>query len=231
LDEVHVLVGGSDVIHLPSQMTVWTYNHRAESVVPLAGRIWYVFGGQGIEPMALLPFQLPHPGVKPVKEGDLVLKPGDEVSIELELTFDMQETAGSENVSARDQLKKALADAGFNVVDESNKRLVGRTAPGETKEINYRMFGAPFGQTEKTSYTQRVFELELIVNGENVWQRRRVVEAPHIIHLKENETVDQAIDRYMTADTGFFRSTVPSRVLPTAAEKARTSTLSANGIE
>jgi hypothetical protein len=101
---------------------------------------------------------------------------------------------------------------------------------GETKEIAYRMFGAGF-DTKKASYTQRVLELELVVNGESVWKRRRVMDAPFHLQLKENESVDQAINRELAADVGFFRSTVPSRILPTAAEKARTSTLSINGIQ
>src|SRR5690606_6514874 len=71
VDEEHVLVGGQELIHLPSQMTVWTYNHHAETVVPLAGRVWYVLSDMGRESMAILPFKLPHPAVKPVTDKDL----------------------------------------------------------------------------------------------------------------------------------------------------------------
>ena len=116
------------------------------------------------------------------------------------------------------------------MVDNSEKKLIARTLPGETKQVSYRMFGAGF-QTQEASYTQRVFELELMVNGESVWKRRRVMDAPHHIQLKENESLDQAINRGLASDTGFFRSTVPSRILPAAAEKARTSTLSINGMQ
>jgi WD40 repeat protein len=228
LGEEHVLVGGADLIHLPSQMTVWTYQHHAENVVPMGGRVWYVFGNH--EAMAILPFQLPHGAVKPVADSELVLKPGDEVSIQTELSFDMGTDVQGNPVSVQDQLKQALDKAGFQVVDDSAKKLVARTMPGETKEIQYRMFGAGF-QTEKASYTQRVFELELVVDGESVWKRRRVMDAPYHLQLKENESVDQAINRVLAADVGFFRSTVPSRILPTAAEKARTSTLSINGLQ
>lgn len=228
LDEEHVLVGGQELIHLPSQMTIWTYEHNAESVVPLAGRVWYVFGGHGQEAMALLPFKLPHGAVKPVKEEELALKPGDEVSLQLEVSFDMTSPNGE---SADEQLRKALSEAGFKVVENSNKKLVGRAVPGETKEIAYRMFGAGFGEPQKTSYQERVFELELLVDGQSVWKRSRKLGAPYHIQLKQDESVDQAIQRHMAADTGFFRSTVPSRLLPTEAEKARTSRLTINGME
>jgi hypothetical protein len=230
LDEEHVLVGGSNLIHLPSQMTVWNYQHNAESVVQLADRMWYVFAELGGESMALLPFDLPHAAVKPVSDSELVLKPGDEVSIQTELSFDLGQDPQGNPISVQDQLTTALKDAGFKVADSSEKKLIARTMSGESKEIAYRMFGAGF-ETQKASYTQRVFELELVVNGESVWKRRRVMDAPYHLQLKENESVDQAINRSLAADTGFFRSTVPSRILPTAAEKARTSTLSINGIQ
>ena len=231
LGNEHVLVGGADLIHVPSQMTVWKYEHNAESVEPLAGSVWYVFSSHGNEQIGLLPFQLPHSAVKPVAEKELVLKPGDDVCIELELAIDLGQNAQGQAISAKDELSKSLTEAGFLIADQSPRRLVARSMPGETKEINYRMFGAPFGQTQKSSYTQKIFELELIVDGQPVWKRQRTIEAPHHLQLQENESVDQAVNRAMLADTGFFRSTVPSRVLPTAAEQARTSKLSINGME
>lgn len=227
LDEEHVLVGGQELIHLPSQMTVWTYNHHGETVVALAGRVWYVFSDVPSGSMALLPFKLPHSAVKPVTEKELALKPGDEVSVQLEVSFDM---TGPNGETAEDQLKKSLTDAGFKVVDNSNKKLVGRATPGESKDIEYRMFGRGFG-TEKASYQERVFELELLVDDQSVWKRRRVWNAPFHIQLEKDETVEQAIQRLQAADTGFFRSTVPSRLLPTEAEQARTSQLTINGME
>jgi WD40 repeat protein len=234
LDEEHVLVGGSDLIHLPSQMTIWTYQHNAESIAQIAGRVWYAFAsGPANQTMALLPFKLPHGAVKPVSEKDLVLRPGDEIAVEAEQTFDLTrpQQDGRPAESTKDQLTKALTDAGFKVVENSNKKLIGRKGAGENKEINYRRFGAPFGQTEKTSYSQRLYELELTVDGQTVWRRQRVMDAPFHLQLKEGESVDQALERVLTADTGFFRSTIPSRVLPTELEKARTSKLSLNGIE
>jgi WD40 repeat protein len=234
LDEEHVLVGGSDLIHLPSQMTVWSYQHNAESIAQIAGRVWYAFAsGPANQTMALLPFKLPHDAVKPVADGELVLRPGDDVSVEMEQTFDLTrpQGGGAQAPSARDQLTKALTDAGYQIVQNSNKKLTGRTTMGENKEITYRRFGAPFRQTEKASYTQRLFELELSVDGQIVWSRKRVMDAPFHLQLQQGESVEQAIERAITADTGFFRSTIPSRVLPTELEKARTSKLSINGIE
>ena len=217
-DEENVLVGGTSLIHLPSQMTVWTYRHTAESVVPLAGRIWYVMGGRANEQAALLPFQLPHGAVTPVSDGELALKPGDQVSLEIEGIFNMQQAEGS--TPPEDQLKQALSDAGFVLVDGSSKKLVGRALYGETKEVTYTDRMRPVtGESQKVSVTQRIYEIELFVDGQSVWKRSRVIDAPHMLSLGENESIDQAIDRVMAADTGFFRTTVPSRLLPTALEQ------------
>jgi hypothetical protein len=212
-------------------MTIWTYNHNAEGVEQLAGRMWYVFaGGAGNETMALLPFSLPHPAVKPVSESELVLKPGDEVSVQTELSLDLGLDSQGNPVSVNDQVKAGLVAAGFKVVDNSEKKLIARTRTGESKEVYYRSFGSGF-ETQKANYTQRVFELELVANGEILWKRSTVLDAPHNLQLKEGESLDQAINRVLTTDPGFFRATVPSRMLPLAAEKARTSTLSINGIQ
>jgi len=55
--------------------------------------------------------------------------------------------------------------------------------------------------------------------------------APFHIQLEKDESVEQAIQRLQAAVTGFLRSTVPSRLLPTEAEQVRTSQLAINGME
>lgn len=171
--------------------------------------------------------------MKPVKDSELVLKPGDAVSVQSEMIFDfVRDPSGGAGESAPvDQLKEALTRAGFVVVDDSNKKLIGRTSTGETKEIAYRMFGAGLGEVQRTSYTQRVFELEFVVDGQVAWQRKRGMDAPHHLQLQQNELVDQAVQRVLMQDNGFFRSTIPSRILPTPAAEARMSQLTIDGIK
>jgi hypothetical protein len=227
--EAYVLAGGADLVHLPSQMTVWTYNHDAEHIQPLGGRTWYLLGGRGNDRLALLPYDLPHAAVTPVAPGDLVLKPGDEVALRLELSFDMSDPTGRQ-ISPQEQLTRSLTEAGYKVVPDSPKQLVARTSPGETKEIEYSMFGA-FGQTQKASVTERVYELELVVDGQIVWSRRYVQGAPMHIQLQENETVDAAITRMMQSQGGYLGGAIPSRVLPAALAERRQSQLTINGLQ
>jgi hypothetical protein len=232
LDEEHVLAGGADLIHLPSQMVVWRYEHDAERVVQIAGKVWYVFHEMASGTMAMLPFDLPHPAVKPVRDSELVLKPGDEVSVHTEVMFDMaRDVDGEVAATPIEQLKSALLAAGYLVVPESNKQLIGRTSQGETKEVAYELIGRPFDEPLTGTYTQQALELELVVDGEAVWKRQRVMDAPHRLRLKPAETVSEAVQRVLMEDNGFFRSTIPSRMLPTAAEKQRTSRLSMHGME
>jgi hypothetical protein len=127
-------------------------------------------------------------------------------------------------------LTRSLTEAGYKVVPDSPKQLVARTSPGETKEIEYSMFGA-FGQTQKASVTERVYELELVVDGQIVWSRRYVQGAPMHIQLQENETVDAAITRMMQSQGGYLGGAIPSRVLPAALAERRQSQLTINGLQ
>jgi hypothetical protein len=230
LSEDLVLVGGEDLIHLPSQMRIWTYDHSFDWPTQCAGQMWYVDLERDGERGALLPFKLPQEGVGAISESELVLKPGDAVSTEFELNVSI--ASGVEGVAAspQDQLNEAVRHAGFVVADNSNKRLVARSLTGETKEINFQTFGAPRGEVQTASATQRVFELELFVDGKSVWMRRRVHDAPYILNLEENESVEQGLQRYMEGDIGFFHAAIPSRIVPKAAEEARISKLTRSGM-
>lgn len=228
LDEEHLLADGSSVIHVPSKMGVWKYRHDAAAVAPLAGRVWYAFAGRGRTPASLVPLQLPHAAVKPVAPSELALQPGDEVSIQMELSAAPTQGMGGKMTPPEEQLKQALKQAGYVVADSSNKQIVARATPGPSREIRYRM---PGGQDGTVSVTPRVYELELIVDGQSVWKRQTVHDAPTMILLEENETIEQATERAMQTDIGFFNSAIPARVLTAAATDARTSELSAAGIE
>jgi hypothetical protein len=230
VSDEHVLVGGSELIHAPSQALVWTYQHDADQVRQFGGRTWYFFDDRAHARRALVPFALPHPGVTAVKETDLVLKPGDKVSFELEIMVDLANAAESDSQSAADALKRALQVAGYEVVDDAPNRLVARTSSGETKEVNYQTFGIN-RESHKMSVTTRVYELALYAGDQLAWSRQSVQSPPMHIMLRENETVDQAVDREMLPKMSYFGSAVPSRVLkPELAEK-RTSRLSISGIE
>jgi hypothetical protein len=108
---------------------------------------------------------------------------------------------------------------------------VGRGRAGEPKEFRYRMFGQPQTEVQTTTYTPNILELELIVDGQSVWQRGGNFDRSFGISLMENETVDQALARINEAPVSFFANELPARVLPSSASAARRSKLTVSGVQ
>jgi hypothetical protein len=224
VNEKQVLVGGTDLVDVASKMSIWRYNHNADQLASALGRHWYLI--EENNQRALLPYQLPHAAVKPVAESELVLKPGDAVALELQIDD------GSITAEAETKLKSDLEAAGFTVSTEPNAKakLVARSGPGESHEMQYRDWGIN-AQTHKMSVTPREYELKMVVDGEEVWTRKQVQDAPHMLHLKKDQTVDQAVQEALTPKAGMFGVGLPSRYLPLSAMKARSSTLTVNGLK
>jgi len=230
LGDDYVLTSGSDLIHVPDEMTVWTYDHHADHVVPLGDKTCYFFNDHASGRRAILPFALPHGAALKSNTGELALKPGDPVSLEVEQVVDLTNNAGTGAPSATDALTQALLDAGYKVEDGAPNKLVARTSPGETEQMAYRSFGIG-GQTQNVSVTGRVYELELVADGQVVWSRKSVQRAPHHLRLEKDETIDQAVERIMQPNHSYFGATIPARVMAASQGEQRKSTLSLRGIE
>jgi hypothetical protein len=231
VSDEHVVVGGSNLLHVPSQVLVWNYEHDADKMRHFGGRTWYFFDDRTHERRALVPFDVPHRAATAVNDADLVLKPGDKVSLDLEIMVDLANAADINSQSAADMLKRALQEAGYVLADNAPNRLVARTAAGETKEVDYRTFGVFRGESQKINVTERVYELELIAGGQVVWKRRAVQSPPMHIMMRDKETIDEAVHREMQPNMGYFGSAVPSRVLKPDLAAQRTSQISISGIE
>ncbi|MDC0937351.1 SHD1 domain-containing protein, partial [Pirellulales bacterium] len=221
-DEEHVLVGGRHLVHVPSQMPVWEYPHSAAQVAHAAGWNWYLFSGHNAQG-ALIPLRLPHKGVSNVTDDQLVLRPGDSVRLEVELINDFAAGGRSILQDARDKLTQDLENAGYVVASEAPAVLVAQTMPGERREIQYRNFGITRGEPDKVSETERVYLLELKINGEVVWTRRQVQGPPHFLQMEQGETVQQAVARVMEPTAGYFGSGIPDRILDPEQAKRRVS--------
>ena len=225
VNEDQVLVGGMNLVDIGSQMTIWTYAHQASQVVPGAGgRVWFTIVDKHQGQRALLPLKLPHAGVKPVSEGDLVLKPGDEMGLELQIDD------GAIAAEVEPKLKAAIEEAGFKFKPDAPNKLVARSGPGQSEEITYRDWG--INRTEsKMNVALREYEVKFVVNGEDVWKRLQVQRPPHIVRLQKDESVQQAVDREMKPNAAMLLGSLPSRVLPLKAAESRTSQISSYGLK
>lgn len=224
-NEKQVLVGGTNLVDVGSQMAIWTYVHQASQVVPAAdGRVWFTIVDQHQGRRALLPLKLPHAGVKPVSEGDLILKPGDAMGLELQV----DDPAMAAEVEP--QLKAAIEQAGFKFKQDAPAKLVARSGHGQSEEITYQDWGIK--RTEhKMNVALREYEVKFVVNGEDVWKRLNVQRPPHIVRLQKDESVQQAVDREMQPNAGMLLGSLPSRVLPLQAAEARASQITINGLK
>ena len=224
VNEGQVLVGGTNLIDVASQMAIWNYEHGAGQVAPgSGGRAWYLFADVHSGQRAMLPLKLPHAGVKPVSESELVLKPGDEMGLELQIDDPMIAA------EAEPKLKADLEAAGFKFNPNANAKLVARSGPGESEEMNYQDWG--IRRTNHTmNVTKREYELKFVVDGEEVWKRLQVQRPPHFVRLQKDESVQQAVDREMKPTAGLFGVGLPSRVLPLKAAESRTSQITINGL-
>lgn len=229
-DDEHLLLGGGNLVHVPSQMTVWRYKHSASKTAHAAGINWYLLGSGNTE--VLLPLRLPHGSVKAISDDEVVLKSGDAISLEFELTDNLSSGARSIRQEVEEKLKGDLEDAGYVVGDNASAVLVARTEPGERREMLYEDFHAHMRRTkpDKVSVSERIYTLELQIDGQVVWQRRRTQGPPHMLHMKQGENTNQAVQRVMEPSVGYFGKGIPGRIIPTDKMSQRISEISATGI-
>lgn len=229
-DKEHVLVGGSALVHVPSQTVVWNYQQRALDVQGVGGRCWYLFGDPADSQRALIPFTLPHDAVKPASDDQLAIAPGSQVCIELELAFLLNDAAGDFRSEVTKKLTTDLERSGFVVVDDAPARLIARLTPGKTGDVTYERWGIDRG-SETVSVTEQLYELELNVNNQVVWARNSRQVSPRHLQLERGETIDQAVARSMLPSTVYFGPGIPARILSVEERERRVSQLSVRGLQ
>src|SRR5262249_35593906 len=58
-------------------------------------------------------------------------------------------------------------------------------------------FGRPFGEAQEHQVATEVLSLTLELSGETVWKSESGTSPPGLLHLKEGETIEQALARIM----------------------------------
>ena len=79
--------------------------------------------------------------------------------------------------------------------------------------MNYRRFHSFRDKGETIEVTSRVYELELLLDGRVVWQRKSTHSSPMHLQLQEGESIRAAIARVMKPKAGNFRGRLPSYVV------------------
>ena len=205
VDDDYLLVGNSDLIDVELRASVWKYKPgRGASIIPSSdGEFWLS------RDTKLSPLKLPH---KPLKvmtakfdpDSLLVLKPGVEVSLELDLPF-----APAEQRNIRDRLVKNLESNNVTVRDGADLKLVAIIKKGQQKTSEVSGFFDHFGRKSETiKYTPNHASLVLKKKDAVVWGRYRTFGPSGMISTKEGETTQQAADRTCQPTPSFFTSVV-----------------------
>jgi hypothetical protein len=206
-----------DAVHLDLGMSVWKYNLQLASPPILVGNKLVV--STNVQNCALASAEIPHPSAeKSVRQllsaGDkaMLVQPGSSVAIAVETSV-----GGVNQAEIREALATAAKAAGWKVGNSGEVTLVAKIGRGKTQELHYRSMGVgsgPAGRTESTAnLTPFTAELEIRRGANVLWTRSSVNHVPFMLHLKEGETVQQAVTRFEKPDPEFFSHlTLPPRI-------------------
>jgi hypothetical protein len=133
----------------------------------------------------------------------LVLKAGDSVRITTQLTADP-----SQEPTVRQQLGSLLQKRGVTV--DPNAALELRVSSGvRNDQVQYRSFGAPpwaEGGTQSVNVRLVDQKVELVVDGEVVWQKASTSGPGFMLQIRDGESAQQAADRQSGDGAGFWQS-------------------------
>jgi hypothetical protein len=229
--ERYLLFNMQKLIDLEAQVAVWSYE-GAEKAAWADGVGAFVVSEHGNKPVsALVTARVPPAGLtaqiaKAMESPDFyVLKAGMTVTLNLSGVADAEER---EKASAA--LTRKLEANGMKVGPGGSIELVAATEAGKEQKISYRGFGvSPWQQ-----YTVREYltTLKFVHQGQTAWQTGSS-SIPHMIQLKEGETIDQVLRRSEKPTYGLFEKVELPKLLakPSESRGLGMTRLTVNGAE
>lgn len=201
----HLLVNGSLLIDPRLRVTIWKYERSSATtpVLPMGDAFWYVSSSPGREQQSLQGAVLPHPAVEQVAAGLqgsdlLVFQPGTKVRLEI-----LTSLSDDEQNKITTHLTSQLKQAGATVVDDASLTLTAIIEAGEAKAINYSRFG--FGRGGDAGiFTEQKYRLSLHDGDTTLWHLAQTQGAPGSLHLKRDQTVEQALEEASQPKPQFF---------------------------
>lgn len=228
-----LMVGNRHLFDVDRRVLLWEYRSATGSTTDAklsGGRLWVVTN-EPERPSTLVSVAVPHAEAVsqakklPTFEEMLVVKPGAEIAIEIDI--DPNIASGEE---VRRSLKTALESAGYRVVEGAQLvvRAVCKRQEQQTIRINVDgRFPVRDEDIVERTITPCASYLEMTLAGELLWKKGYIARPGMIIFVKQDETLDQALERLTTPNTTLFASaTFPSSV----ARPGKASTNGAYGI-
>lgn len=216
IDNDYMMTQLAGIIDPELGMTLWKYHlPSGTDTVPLSGGI-AVIDKSGSQSTMLITMPVPHGPVAKVKrkltgntDDLLLIKPGTEVSLKINAI------EGVDQEMIKKGLAAAVERAGWVVNEKSPIELIATIGRGEPLELNFRTIGASFrspGEVAKiTPYTA---SLEVKHGPKLLWKRKTENMVPRLLHLKQGQSVQEAVSEYEKPDPEFFNHLrLPPRVL------------------
>lgn len=214
VDENYLFLDSGALVHVPLRIVAWNYElPNGAKVKSFSNTFWVLMrdrvrGFQILAPLVLPPREALD-AVAGLHESDiLVVQPGEAVTLDVQITDD---TFLAEDV--KQALQTALTNAGMKLADDAKLKLVARTQHGETTEVHYRSVPSFRDKGETLSVTSRIYELELLLDGAIIWQRKAVHSAPHWLHMERGESTQDAVARVMKPKALNFSGRLPAFVV------------------
>lgn len=132
-----------------------------------------------------------------------ILRPGDRVSLSLQLN------ANPQHAGLIEQRLRDLLTARGVVIDPSASNQLRVTTAQRSEEIEYRRFGSPPWDAqgiEKVQVRAVDQQIEYVLAGQVVWRRGSATGPGFMLHMKEGESAQQAVDRQTGDGTHFWTS-------------------------
>lgn len=199
----YVLLGGQKLIDLERRVVLWQYQYDAgggQAYGQMGGYFWYVISDHRRQQRGLFRGKLPHDAPLKIAAGLnaeqlLAVKPGAQISLNVSVQGDQQAV----QQALADQLQKL----GMTVAPGGRLVLQANTEPGKTKEVAYRGFGIG-GGVSKVQVTEQIARVKFIEDGKVLWEAKSVKGTPHVLHMKQGQSVQDALAPYQQPNVEFF---------------------------
>ena len=236
--EGYLLLDHAHLVAPSKQAVVWTYRGVAPAMhgrlaAMLDGRLYYTADaappGAGKRPV-IASVAMPDPAARGVLAvvGDvkMAVKPGGTVSLDVSVDGSIQQ-------QVIDALTARLKSDGVSVAEGLPLKLIAKDAPGENRDVSYRMIGpGAFGRTEKISVQEIKHSIELTADdGKPLWKRGGVTAPPFFLSLKQGQTAQEAVAEQMNPSPRFFAGVRIPRFIPKTPGGFGASQLTATGAQ
>jgi hypothetical protein len=202
-----VLVDRSQLVDLEKRIVLWKYDlpgNRQPLAGQFGGQFWLVAGGFN-DPFQLFSPTLPGGAVKAkgdqlTADGVLALKPGSQVSLTVNLpahAADVQKVTQA--------LTDGLTKQGFTVAAGAPITLEATIADAGKESVSYRGFGiGRFGGSDKVEVQKYTSTVVMKENGKEIWTAAQHFGAPHLVHQKDGQKIEDAVNESRGNPVDFF---------------------------